>query len=910
MHWSASVAQLLATGIMVIVRLAIYRKISMMPRTSQLPRGYELDAMAKIINGCQDWRILTPHSTQGLIQALSQDTSRLATRVLQTRIRLGQLSGWSSECAQVVDQVSQAMEAVLNHVYNPNGDVTIKQSFQQKAEFEWNLGVAVAKDEKDFRGKLKIVLRRSKSEDKWTRWRVQSEEVEAALSLWMSHFSQTSTQSRNLWIIGPNTPLNQIVYDWWIHRGTDGIRIDDVESYCALRFVDKSRVFDVDGSQWRTRAADLKEAGLLAAVTNDSLPRMCGQFLLGCFIKSTIACVQELDGATRVTPGTSPGQFLLVNNAVRGLADALQQSGLVSIEDSYRLAVPALNDASILPGPFDVLEDIVAIAKAKGDTVDTLDNTFTRLIYVCRDRAKTQSCEEHWAKAGRTFTRLIEILSNAMGPHAASTLKAKEAMDQFAIDFMESSISTSIDDKDRLRGFDEPFRLHAASSKGLIGQVLQALLDGVGVDTWDDEHETPISLAIKRGYLDIARLVIFYGAPVDHDLLSIAIDKNGNGLYPNCDQMVRLLLLNLQNQTEVLLEACEKGYSMIELLLEIGIDATVKDSKGFTPLHIASMNGFVKVVEILLAKNADVAAKTPNGQTALHLAVERGHNEVVMQLLNAKASLDSRNELGQTPLHIAAERDILDIIKILVERGADPNGRQADGKTALHIAAFNNNAEVVGWLMDHGGVDIVARDKDQATALHLATRNRHDKVIEILTEAREVVLRAKDKYGQTPLIVASREDGRESMIRIMIERGADMAARDESGRGPLEYAASSGHAAAVRLLVEKGAPRDNRDGFGRTALHYASMSNHTAIVSPLVDGGAPIDAIDKDGWTALHYAYCTESWAVVDLLTEKGADPSRKDRLGRTAESYRDEKFEINFWTRALPPPYPKVVLA
>ncbi|KAK3364941.1 hypothetical protein B0T24DRAFT_638760 [Lasiosphaeria ovina] len=87
-----------------------------------------------------------------------------------------------------------------------------------------------------------------------------------------------------------------------------------------------------------------------------------------------------------------------------------------------------------------------------------------------------------------------------------------------------------------------------------------------------------------------------------------AIDENCNGRYPNGNHMVRILLLNLKDQTKVLLEAYEKGYVMVQLLLQIGIDATVEDPKGLMPLHLASANGCDRVVQILLANRLDTAA--------------------------------------------------------------------------------------------------------------------------------------------------------------------------------------------------------------------------------------------------------------------------------------------------------------
>lgn len=46
MHWSASIAQLIATGIMVVVRAWVRRDLVTKPKTNKIPKGHELDWMA------------------------------------------------------------------------------------------------------------------------------------------------------------------------------------------------------------------------------------------------------------------------------------------------------------------------------------------------------------------------------------------------------------------------------------------------------------------------------------------------------------------------------------------------------------------------------------------------------------------------------------------------------------------------------------------------------------------------------------------------------------------------------------------------------------------------------------------------------------------------------------------------
>ena len=49
---------------------------------------------------------------------------------------------------------------------------------------------------------------------------------------------------------------------------------------------------------------------------------------------------------------------------------------------------------------------------------------------------------------------------------------------------------------------------------------------------------------------------------------------------------------------------------------------------GFTPLHLASLNGSVEVVRVLMGKGCKVDARDNSGQTPLHLAAAQGFFKV------------------------------------------------------------------------------------------------------------------------------------------------------------------------------------------------------------------------------------------------------------------------------------------
>jgi ankyrin repeat protein len=72
-----------------------------------------------------------------------------------------------------------------------------------------------------------------------------------------------------------------------------------------------------------------------------------------------------------------------------------------------------------------------------------------------------------------------------------------------------------------------------------------------------------------------------------------------------------------------------KDGSVLRLLLEHGADINVQNQLGWSPLHLASINGALDVGHLLLGHGADVQAKGNDGKTALQEAADRGYNEVV-----------------------------------------------------------------------------------------------------------------------------------------------------------------------------------------------------------------------------------------------------------------------------------------
>ncbi|WP_371181413.1 ankyrin repeat domain-containing protein [Xanthomonas sacchari] len=73
---------------------------------------------------------------------------------------------------------------------------------------------------------------------------------------------------------------------------------------------------------------------------------------------------------------------------------------------------------------------------------------------------------------------------------------------------------------------------------------------------------------------------------------------------------------------------------------------------GDTPLHIAAMDGDLKVVELFIPFVKNIDLKGGIGSSPLHYAVRWGHPEVAQLLLRHGGDINLQDDYGNTPLRL------------------------------------------------------------------------------------------------------------------------------------------------------------------------------------------------------------------------------------------------------------------
>ncbi|KAF2833303.1 glycerophosphodiester phosphodiesterase GDE1 [Ophiobolus disseminans] len=126
-------------------------------------------------------------------------------------------------------------------------------------------------------------------------------------------------------------------------------------------------------------------------------------------------------------------------------------------------------------------------------------------------------------------------------------------------------------------------------------------------------------------------------------------------------------------------------------------------SQSGAALALATRSNFVSIVELLVEAGVDVNYEDEGGETALHMAARYGYTECARVLLvgsgTNKANVDTPEKtFAWTPLFIACVDDHLPIVELLAAAGADLQRCDNSGWTAKEHAALRGHTVIAARL--------------------------------------------------------------------------------------------------------------------------------------------------------------------------------------------------------------------
>jgi len=183
------------------------------------------------------------------------------------------------------------------------------------------------------------------------------------------------------------------------------------------------------------------------------------------------------------------------------------------------------------------------------------------------------------------------------------------------------------------------------------------------------------------------------------------------GVYPGASPEGRLMGVNrrilIQPGTTnfMIFAATASNTSVLQALVDIGVDLNAANDMGFTPLMFAAAYNTPEAVAFLLENGADASAKAyVRDLNALHVAsLLNPQPDVLDVLLSAGLPLEDRVTTGETALLLAvSENPNLEVAERLAALGADTTVSNENGQSLQAIAEARrmDTAKPIRWIDD------------------------------------------------------------------------------------------------------------------------------------------------------------------------------------------------------------------
>lgn len=845
MHWSASIVQLGATGIMTVLRLSVRRNLAELPKTKHLATGHELDWMAMTLGDHTKAPWLGPDQSEGYSKehkrpyewklnaiedpskcpaleransvsaesgGYSRPTKRLplAHRVMMIRKDLGRLSDWPGVASMEATILARAIEETMNTLFTA-----------RTGTFEWCL--RTCGDDS-----IRFSIDRGQAED--GNWKACSDEIEAAMSLWLyslcdekllgkqrkkdkgqkidgidytSPEDENEPAKRGLRLLGSKTSALQRDVHWWLPDGAvrvlEAQQVNEEASSGRTIEVEANRIFGLASNDSHcspeslpTHRYAMKE---FVAVFDD--PALGHH---GSKNSETLFAVESYAPLKRLLTQHLFSTFMVA--AAKAMEDPIcggaeirpsDAEGSSSTWTSFGLHNPQLSKLAqkVRDTGLGTLEDVYLCIVPALSAADKLPRA-DAIVDWTRAHATPHEQLCHWREASEAYIWLFEM---------AKTFPIEDAIyangTALLMEFWRAVLTA--------RGMREAEQFEKRRMQDL--EKVQLALQ---------KH---VATADDRTLSSLARLFATQKREWDTDLIKTPISLGDQDLlFPK-----NFRFTNLHRY------ACRRGWKEIGNVRHSHADINQKDILGWTPLHYATMMCSPGTVKWLTANRADANALDVRGWTPLHWACWHENPSNVLELLREGADINIRSIEGMAPIHYAAFRGNLPVLRSFIEAGADVNLIDGTGKTPLLWAAFMSHKRIVEELWRISNCRL--RDHNGRTPLHLAAisavswkPDMRDVISTIVGLGAEVD--AKDRLGRTPLHLAARAGFAEA-VEMLLSLNDDKITSDDK---------KTSHVSATTRDNKRKTPRDlalMRDNERKVPRDLALEQGHTTVAEQL-----------------------------------------------------------------------------
>lgn len=352
--------------------------------------------------------------------------------------------------------------------------------------------------------------------------------------------------------------------------------------------------------------------------------------------------------------------------------------------------------------------------------------------------------------------------------------------------------SLNLDDRFQVRRADAMKR----ALRGMEAELVDLVLEHACPSVWMDWLRLPLECATSAGSLASVKRLLAVGVDWKTGshrrsrpgpLLHTAAASGNEGVVEELVKAgadVHAVDKMRSQRTALHLAASEGTESAARALISAGAAVDARDSRGWTPLHVASLCGHRGVVVFLLLKGADALNKTSlEGDTPLHLAASGGHEGVISDLLSfGNACVGCSNLKRETALHVAAKTGRVAACITLLRAGASSGRVSSQGVSPLDVAALNGHA---GRLLDvlTAAESKADRRRRCSLALYYATKaNKPDTIRYLVALGANV---NHKRFGGGTCLHLSAARGHYLAAQALLQTGCDVDCRTDDSLTPL-----------------------------------------------------------------------------------------------------------------------------
>ncbi|KAF8548192.1 ankyrin [Imleria badia] len=236
--------------------------------------------------------------------------------------------------------------------------------------------------------------------------------------------------------------------------------------------------------------------------------------------------------------------------------------------------------------------------------------------------------------------------------------------------------------------------------------------------------QTPLHLAITRGFTSVFDYLLSRNVPVPSDILFCTLDTQFSRIFfnGNTEKQISTISRLVHKGANVRARGPNGGtllhhvitmrlesdcVQLTELFIKAGCSASVRDDYGRLPIEVAATRTFPSVVECLLSHNAPFPPNILFTMMERQSVLSPDARRMMSSFVEHGADVSATAANGNTVLHVALACEVtrpgdpirlLDVVDVLVTAGCSTHTRDAKGRTPLEVAVARQFSEIAEYL--------------------------------------------------------------------------------------------------------------------------------------------------------------------------------------------------------------------